>query len=151
MFSEFIMANEISFKTGLIDKLPGQALSDVKSAYRIGNLAREFDVSLRTLRFYEDKGLLTPKRVGTTRLYSIYDRNRLKLILFSKQIGFSLMEIREILMDYDANQHLKNPMASSRERFQEKLVTLKTQRADIDDSIQELSQQLNTDNGIFSE
>ncbi len=145
------MTSEISFKAGLSDKMPGQTQSNTEPAYRIGSLAREFDVTLRTLRFYEDKGLLTPKRVGTTRLYSDCDRIRLKLILFSKQIGFSLVEIREILVDYDANKHLKNPMASSRVRFQEKLITLKNQRAEIDEAIQELSIQLEIDDGIFSE
>ena len=145
------MTSEISFNANLSDRLPSQTQSDSEPAYRIGSLAREFDVTLRTLRFYEDKGLLTPKRVGTTRLYSNCDRTRLKLILFSKQIGFSLVEIREILVDYDANKHLKNPMASSRARFQEKLITLKTQRAEIDEAIQEVSKQLNIDDGIFSE
>jgi len=145
------MTSEISFLAGLSEKPLGQSRSDTEPAFRIGSLAREFDVTLRTLRFYEDKGLLTPKRVGTTRLYSNCDRTRLKLILFSKQVGFSLVEIREILVDYDANKHLKNPMASSRTRFQEKLITLKTQRAEIDEAIHELSRQLNVDDGIFSE
>ncbi len=145
------MTSNSSFYSDLAHKLPEQQMNDTEPAYRIGHLAREFNVTLRTLRFYEDKGLLTPKRVGTTRLYSNCDRTRLGLILFSKQIGFSLIEIREILESYDANNHQKNPMASSKARFEKKLVTLKAQRADIDEAINELSTQLNSDSGMFSE
>ncbi len=145
------MTSNSSYYSDLAHKLPEQTMSDTEPAYRIGHLAREFNVTLRTLRFYEDKGLLTPKRVGTTRLYSNCDRTRLGLILFSKQIGFSLIEIREILESYDANKHLKSPMASSKARFEKKLVTLKAQRADIDEAINELSTQLNSDSGMFSE
>ena len=145
------MTSNRSFYSDLAQSLPEQSMNDTEPAYRIGNLAREFNVTLRTLRFYEDKGLLTPKRVGTTRLYSNCDRTRLRLILFSKRIGFSLIEIREILESYDANKNKKNPMASSKSRFEKKLITLKAQRADIDEAINELAVQLNSDNGMFSE
>ncbi len=63
----------------------------------IGDMAREFGVSLRALRFYEERGLLHPSRRGTTRLYSNRDRSHLQMILKGKQLGFSLSEIREIL------------------------------------------------------
>src|ERR671929_1496623 len=62
-------------------------------SFSIGDLAREFGVTLRALRFYEDKGLLTPRRIGQTRLYSRRDRARLKLVLMGKKVGFSLLEI----------------------------------------------------------
>lgn len=65
--------------------------------YKIGDLAREFHVSLRTLRFYEDKGIVTPSRTGTTRLYSSHDREMLRLALFGKRIGLSLSEVRTML------------------------------------------------------
>ncbi|MEO1397745.1 MAG: MerR family transcriptional regulator [Pseudomonadota bacterium] len=65
--------------------------------YRIGDLAREFDVTLRTLRFYEDRGLVTPERQGTTRLYSDADRDRLRIALFGKRIGLSLVQISTVL------------------------------------------------------
>ena len=65
--------------------------------YRIGDLAREFDITLRTLRFYEDRGLIHPKRDGSTRLYSDYDRSRLSVILLAKKVGFSLVDIQEVL------------------------------------------------------
>ncbi len=67
------------------------------AVYKIGDLAREYGVSLRTLRFYEDRGLINPARSGTTRLYSHDDRERLRIALFCKRIGLSLDEIREVL------------------------------------------------------
>lgn len=63
----------------------------------IGDMAREFGLSLRALRFYEDRGLITPCRRGAKRLYSESDRSRLQLILKGKQLGFTLAEIRELL------------------------------------------------------
>ncbi len=72
-----------------------------KHAYRIGELASEFSVTLRTLRFYEDRGMINPRRSGATRLYSPQDRARLALIIFAKRIGFSLSAIRELLDIYD--------------------------------------------------
>jgi DNA-binding transcriptional MerR regulator len=119
--------------------------------YRIGNLANEFNVTLRTLRFYEDKGLITPKRNGTTRLYNNQDRARLKLILFAKRVGFSLVEIREILMTCDKRGDARNPLASSKARFQTKLTELKAQKIDIEQAIEELSNQLASKDGPFAE
>ncbi|WEX09091.1 MerR family DNA-binding transcriptional regulator [Chelativorans sp. AA-79] len=68
--------------------------------FRIGELAREFGVTLRTLRFYEDKGLLHPRRDGLTRLYSEADRRRLKLVLRCRKIGFPLRDMKQILELY---------------------------------------------------
>lgn len=73
-------------------------------AYSIQQLSREFEVTPRALRFYEDKGLLTPARRGTTRLYSDRDRIRLRLALRGKRLGFSLEECREIIDMYDPRQ-----------------------------------------------
>ena len=67
------------------------------ATYRIGDLAREFGVTLRTLRFYEDKGLIQPERRGTTRIYSAHHREQLKLALFCKRIGLPLKSIRTVL------------------------------------------------------
>ncbi|NKB59224.1 MAG: MerR family transcriptional regulator [Alphaproteobacteria bacterium] len=72
------------------------------SYFSIGDLAREFDVTTRTIRFYEDEGLISPSRRGQTRLFDQRDRTRLKLILRGKRLGFSLAEIREIVDMYDA-------------------------------------------------
>jgi DNA-binding transcriptional MerR regulator len=72
--------------------------------YTISQLAREFEVTPRALRFYEDKGLLTPRREGMNRVYSHRDRARLQLILRGKRVGLSLIEIKEILYLYKVDQ-----------------------------------------------
>ena len=73
----------------------------MQTTFTIGDLAREFGVTLRTLRFYEDKDLIRPRRQGLNRLYGRRDRARLKLILLGKKVGFSLAEIKEMLELYD--------------------------------------------------
>ncbi|WP_111656702.1 MerR family transcriptional regulator [Isoalcanivorax indicus] len=79
-----------------------------RKTYSIGELARELDITTRTIRFYEDMGLLSPRRRGQTRIYSPADRVRLKLILRGKRLGFSLAESRELIElyrpDRDNNQ-----------------------------------------------
>lgn len=72
----------------------------MSTTWSISDLAKEFDVTTRTIRFYEDKGLISPDRKGTTRVYSSRERTRLKLILKGKRIGFSLEEIQDILDMY---------------------------------------------------
>lgn len=74
----------------------------MESTWTIGDLAREFDVTTRTIRFYEDEGLLAPARRGRVRLFNQRDRTRLKLILRGKRLGFRLSEIREIVDMYNA-------------------------------------------------
>lgn len=69
--------------------------------YSISDLSREFQITTRSIRFYEDQGLLAPTRRGQTRIYSKGDRVRLKLIMRGKRLGFSLAEIREIITIYD--------------------------------------------------
>ena len=68
---------------------------------RIGEVSEEFGLTLRALRFYEDKGLITPKRNGVTRLYSRRDRARLKLILLGKKVGFSLRDVKHLIDLYE--------------------------------------------------
>lgn len=128
----------------------GDPSDEPDAVYRIGDLAREFNVTLRTLRFYEDKGLMTPQRSGSTRLYRQSDRARLSLILFGKRVGFSLVEIRTVLESYDSNQHLRNPMSRTRPIFEERLVALRSEKIDTENVIDELMQQLNSEDGIFS-
>jgi DNA-binding transcriptional MerR regulator len=88
--------------------------------YNISELASEFDVTTRTIRFYEDKGLITPERRGQTRIYSGADRTKLKLILRGKRLGFSLEESRRIIEMYhpgDSNiEQLKVLLEGIRER-----------------------------------
>jgi DNA-binding transcriptional MerR regulator len=81
---------------------PAGRVADEPSQWTIGALAREFGLTLRTLRFYEDRGLLRPERQGSTRLYTPSDRRRLKLILQARRMGFTLREIYGILADQDA-------------------------------------------------
>ena len=73
----------------------------VQNSFSISELAREFDVTTRTIRFYEEKGMLAPERRGQTRIFSHADRVRLELILRGKRIGMSLIESREIIEMYD--------------------------------------------------
>ena len=72
--------------------------------FKISELAKEFDITTRSIRFYEDVGLLHPSRSGNTRVYKHRDKIRLKLILRGKRLGFSLAEIRELFELYDTNQ-----------------------------------------------
>ncbi|PSW20299.1 MerR family DNA-binding transcriptional regulator [Photobacterium sanctipauli] len=72
--------------------------------FKISELAKEFDITTRSIRFYEDVGLLQPERKGNTRVYQRRDKIRLKLILRGKRLGFSLAEIRELFELYDTHQ-----------------------------------------------
>lgn len=82
-------------------------MSAKELTYSISDLAHEFGITARTIRYYEDEGLLTPTREGQTRIYHHKDRVRLKLTLCGKRLGFSLAEIRELLGMYDTD--LSNP------------------------------------------
>jgi DNA-binding transcriptional MerR regulator len=79
-----------------------RTVSEPADVYTIGDLAREFDVTSRAIRFYEDEGLLAPRRVGSRRVYSKRDHVRLRLILRGKRLGFSLAEVRSMLDLYDS-------------------------------------------------
>ncbi|ELO1772227.1 MerR family DNA-binding transcriptional regulator [Vibrio fluvialis] len=72
--------------------------------FKISELAKEFDITTRSIRFYEDMGLIEPERKGTVRIYHRRDKIRLKLIMRGKRLGFSLAEIRELFKLYDAHQ-----------------------------------------------
>ncbi|MDZ7824129.1 MAG: MerR family DNA-binding transcriptional regulator [Ahrensia sp.] len=117
-----------------------QQTSELEETFRIGQLAGEFDITLRALRFYEDKGLISPKRVGTTRLYSRGDRARLKIILLGKRLGFSLVDIAEILALYDPSTNNLRQITVSIEKGQEQLQKLNDERKRLDQSIQELTE-----------
>ena len=106
----------------------------------IGDLSREFGVTLRTLRFYEDKGLLNPKRQGTTRLYDRRDRARLKLVLLGKRIGFSLGEIGEILDLYELGDNQETQFRVAMEKFRNQIKILEQQKAEIEQAIGELTE-----------
>lgn len=119
--------------------------------YTIGDLSREFGVTLRTLRFYEDKGLLNPKRQGMTRLYNRRDRARLKLVLMGKKVGFSLVEIKEMLDLYDLKDGQETQLKVALEKFQNQIDVLKQQKLDIEQAISELTQTMDVVSGMLEE
>ena len=105
----------------------------------IGDLAREFAVTTRTIRFYEDEGLIAPRRRGQTRLYGARDRVRLMLILRGKRLGFSLAEIREILGMYESEPGETGQLEHLLARIDERRAALERQRADIDQTLSEMA------------
>ncbi len=107
--------------------------------FSITDLAQEFDVTPRTLRFYEDKGLLSPDRQGTARRYGRRERARLKLILRGKRLGFSLAEIREMLAFYEIGDGQVTQARVILKRSRARIAALKRQRKDIEDTIRELN------------
>ena len=109
-------------------------------AFTIRQLCIEFKVTPRALRFYEDKGLLSPARDGVNRVYHNRDRGRLQLILRGKRVGFSLAEIRDILDLYDEKDGGAAQMASSIKKFRKRIVELHAQRDDIDGAIEALEE-----------
>lgn len=119
-----------------------EAVRHVKSApvYTIGELAREFDITTRAIRFYEDEGLLAPIREGRKRLYRRRDRARLKLILRGKRLGFTLGEIRETFELYDQAHGESRQLRYYLGVLDEKRQQLKQQRRDIEDALAELEQ-----------
>jgi DNA-binding transcriptional MerR regulator len=108
-----------------------------ETSYTIGDLAREYDVTLRALRFYEARGMLRPRRSGLTRLYSESDRKRLGLILKGKQMGFTLQEIRAMLAS-EGNNSQPSELKLTKTQIDEQLEVLVRQRADLDTAISEL-------------
>ncbi len=113
---------------------------DSKEIYRIGDLAREFQVTLRTLRFYETRGLLVPQRSGSTRLYSHKDRSRLKIILLAKRVGFSLIEIQEVMDIADGDLPAGEQLKVILDKFEKQVGVLKVQRIELDNSLNELEE-----------
>ncbi|MEJ1995775.1 MAG: MerR family DNA-binding transcriptional regulator [Limibacillus sp.] len=106
--------------------------------YTISELAEELDATPRAIRFYEDKGLISPQRAGTTRVYTHRDRGRLILILRGKRLGFSLREIREWLTLYDADPDQVTQMKLLRGKIEERLEALEQQQRDLEETLVEL-------------
>jgi len=109
-----------------------------RAEFSISELAREFDVTPRAIRFYEDQGLLSPRRDGQRRIYTLRDRTRLKLTLRGKRLGLTLAEIRELIDMYEPGRDDRPQL----ERFSEVLEThrrsLLQQRADIEAQLGEI-------------
>lgn len=108
----------------------------------IREMCDAFDVTPRTLRFYEAKELLAPERRGTKRLFTRRDRARLKLILKGKRFGFSLEDIRQLLDLYDPDQGSRLQMKRAYELGQERLADLEARRAELEDIITDLKANL---------
>ena len=108
----------------------------------IREMCDAFDVTPRTLRFYESKELLAPVRQRQKRLFTKRDRARLKLILRGKRFGFSLEEIRQLLDLYDSGDQQHTQMVRTQKVATERLRDMEAQRAELDDAITELRDQL---------
>jgi DNA-binding transcriptional MerR regulator len=106
--------------------------------YTIQDLTKAFGISSRTLRHYEQLGLIAPERRGQSRIYSARDRARLSLILRGKRVGFELAEIAEILDLYEKTGGGAAQLSLARRKFSERIALLERQKADIEESLAEL-------------
>lgn len=106
--------------------------------FAISELAAEFDVTPRTIRFYEDKDLLHPRRAGRNRVYSHQDRARLILVLRGKRLGFSLAEIKRYLDFYKIGPDQTQQIALLRDEVRARIAKLEQQRTDIEQTLIEL-------------
>lgn len=113
----------------------------MSKTFTIRQLTKEFSVTARTLRFYEDEGLIAPERRGQTRIYAVKDRARIILILRGRRLGFSLAEIREYLALYDSTNNTRQ-LQHARMKFEERIVAFEKQKQDIDVAMSELKRGL---------
>ncbi len=110
----------------------------MQKLYSVTELATELGVTARALRFYEDKGLISPQRAGNTRVYTHRDRGRLLLILRGKRLGFSLREVRDWLDLYDLDPNQVAQMTRLRDKVRARIAALEGQRADLKATLAEL-------------
>jgi DNA-binding transcriptional MerR regulator len=111
---------------------------DRRQNFTIADLAREFDVTARTIRFYEDQGLIAPTRQGLNRIYSRADRFRLGWILRGKRLGFSLAEIKELLDLYETDRSRVSQLKAALKRAREHVADMERKAADLQAQIAEL-------------
>ena len=111
-----------------------------REQFSISDLTEEFGCTARALRFYEDEGLIAPRRVGLARIYSTRDRARLAWIMRAKNVGFSLGEIREMVDLYDIGDGRDTQRAVTIARCRARIDALESQKRDIDAAIAELDQ-----------
>ena len=109
-------------------------------SYKISDLAGEFGVTTRTIRFYEEKGLLQPQREGTRRIYSTADRTRLRLILRGKRLGLSLEESAEIIRMYGTPGHNRRQLETLLHKIRERREDLQRQQRDLQALLRELEE-----------
>lgn len=131
------------------DQLQDHQGPEANLDYSIGELAREFKTTLRTLRFYEDKGLLHPHRVGLQRIYSQQDHERLKLIVIGKKVGLSLEEIATMLEVYQLPKAGADQLLSARDVMNSHIDLLRERRSDIDQALTELHRTVDVVTGML--
>lgn len=107
-------------------------MDGTKKKYSIRDLAHEFGVTTRTLRFYEEKGLLSPARRGQNRIFSTAERTRLKLIIRGKRLGLSLEESAELIRMYDPQTDNKKQLQALIQKIRDKRTQLEKQRDELD-------------------
>ena len=111
----------------------------MSATYTISDLAKEFAVTTRTIRYYEDQGLLNPKRERLNRVFTQRDRVRLKLALRGKRLGFSLGEIRELFELYDVSRDEQRQLEEFLARLERRRALLEQQREDIEVMLNEIN------------
>lgn len=135
----------MNFTSAGLDPAGGGGSDSVsENLTRIGEMAREFGVTLRALRFYEDKGLIQPIRHGATRLYRSADRKRLDFVLLGRRVGFSLRDIKQMLDLYD-------PDGSNVRQFKVMLDKSERQRGRLEKQREELAQALADLDGLIDD
>jgi len=125
----FLMCNGYACRQGIIQ---------VKQSYSISDLASEFDITTRTIRFYEEKGYLNPKREGTRRIYSTPDRTSLRLILRGKRLGLSLNETADLIKMYGSPHGNRKQLEKFILRIADKRADLERKRRDLEVMINDL-------------
>jgi len=118
--------------------MPDEPLIPDEQLLTVTEFAEQFGLTARALRFYEDKGLITPRRVGTTRVFSARDRARMSLILRGKRLGFSLNTIKDYLDLYDADPTQKSQLTHLLAAAMKRRQQLLEQRHAVDEALAEL-------------
>jgi DNA-binding transcriptional MerR regulator len=117
---------------------PADTGASMRELFTVNQLAEELGVTARAIRFYEVKGLVAPRRAGTTRVFDRRDRARLLLVLRGKRLGFSLAEIREYLDLYDADRSQVTQVSTLLGKTRQRIAELEQQRRDLDQTLAEL-------------
>jgi len=129
----------MSFATTQATAGEGSSVDPPPTRYSISDLAREFALTTRAIRFYEDEGLLAPVRQGQARIYTERERTRIKLILRGKRLGLSLSEIRELFDLYAATRNERPQLAKFLDILAHRRAMLQQQREDIDAVLGEIA------------